>query len=374
MMLMEGGKMFNKKEMVTAGWFYVAMIISSLSICYAQVPAPVVRAEIISIEGNDHVLVEWERVEDAEFYIIYSSNEPFSDNWGEPVTTVGDSVYSYIEAVEGEVSKFFYVTAYITEETMVLVDGDLFLGTVLIDPFYLSKYQVTQELYFSVMGYNPSHFADEQGNPNAENLPVECVSWFDAVEFCNRLSMEEGLTPVYSYLDAGTDPDDWYRFDDQWNAEAGNHRNVSCDWDAEGYRLPTEAEWEHAANDARFPARYAYAGSNNIDEVAWYAGNSHERTHPVGTKVPNGLDIYDLSGNVVEWCWDKYGMEFPSGGDNPRGPEESPNRMGRGGNWRAIANLCENDVRVYGQGRSDYTTRRSEWLGFRVAKNAPERR
>lgn len=356
-------------QKIFPSWLLAAICLSLIivpGLGFAQPEAPNVEIEIIEIDNIKQAVISWEEVEGADSYAVYSSIDPYTDDWGEAVAVVGDSVTTYMTPLEDEQFRFFYVTA---SQVMVLVDGDQFLGEVNIDPFYMSIFLVTQEDYIEIMEENPSHFADDQGNPTARNLPVESVNWFDAIEYCNRLSIARELQPVYSYLHLGTDPDDWYRYDDRWNEESANHRNIAWNREADGYRLPTEAEWQHAANAAEHPPPYIYAGSDDIDEVAWYQENSDERTNPVGRKLPNDLGIYDMSGNVTEWCWDMYGFEFPSGGDNPSGPEDGPNRMGRGGSWSAFHANCQIDSRTYGPGRSDFPVRRSDSIGLRVVRS-----
>ena len=157
--------------------------------------------------------------------------------------------------------------------------------------FLMGKYQVTQALWDSVMGSNPSY-------SKGANRPVEYVSWFDVVEFCNKLSEREGLEPAYTI----------------------NGDDVTCNWNAKGYRLPTEAEWEYSARSGQ---RFKYSGSNNVDEVAWYDDNSGSETHPVGLKKPNGFGLYDMSGNVYEWCWDRFGGYSSGSQTDPTGPDST---------------------------------------------------
>jgi formylglycine-generating enzyme required for sulfatase activity len=170
------------------------------------------------------------------------------------------------------------------------------------------------------MGDNPSHFT-------GDNLPVEQVNWFKAVEFCNKLSQNEGLAPAYTV----------------------NGEDVSWNRSANGYRLPTEAEWEYAARGGNgSPGNFTYAGSNNVDEVAWYNGNSGDKTHPVGTKKANGLGLYDMSGNVWEWCWDWYGDYSGSAQTDPVGVSSGSYRVLRGGgSWGSSALEVRSAYRSY---------------------------
>jgi formylglycine-generating enzyme required for sulfatase activity len=185
-------------------------------------------------------------------------------------------------------------------------------------PFYLGVTEVTQGQYRAVTGQNPSQF---QG---ADNLPVETVSWNDAVAFCNALSTKEGRT----------------------------------------YRLPTEAEWEYACR-AGNPGRFAFGDDDRmLDRYAWYVGNSDTRTHPVGQKQPNSFGLYDMHGNVWEWCADGYSADYykESPGVDPPGPSGASVRVGRGGSWFSDPRVCRSAGR-YGNAPGV----RLFYLGFRLA-------
>ena len=246
---------------------------------------------------------------------------------------------------------------------MVLVDGGSFMmgsydgesdekpvHEVTVMSFLIGKYQVTQELWQKIMGNNPSNFTGEK-------KPVDTVSWFDAVDFCNKLSVQEGLAKCYSKSIV--------KKSGFLNRMVGYQEEViTCDFSANGYRLPTEAEWEYAARSGNKSKGYKYSGSNDIEEVAWYGYEKSERTtHDVGIKLPNELGIYDMSGNVWEWCWDWYGGYNSGSQTNPRGPIAGSYRLLRGGGWGNFAEGC----RVAYRGSSDP----GDWYdysGFRVVR------
>ena len=170
--------------------------------------------------------------------------------------------------------------------------------SVTLSGYYIGKTEVTQALWKAVMGSNPSFF-------DGDNLPVEQVSWDDCQEFIREL-----------------------------NALTGQN-----------FRLPTEAEWEFACRGGNNSRGYKYSGSNYIDNVAWYDGNSGHKTHPVGTKLPNELGIYDMSGNVWEWCSDWYGKYSSGAQINPKGPYDGWTRVDRGGNWGRDEGHCRSSSR-----------------------------
>ncbi|MGW1682680.1 formylglycine-generating enzyme family protein [Saccharopolyspora sp. NPDC002376] len=190
-----------------------------------------------------------------------------------------------------------------------------------VETFLLATHPVTRELYRVVLG----------AARISSRTPMTEVSWLEAIRFCNLLSQEEGLTPCYATND---DPDG---------------SGVVCDWTADGYRLPTEAEWEHACRAGSTEVRYG-----DLDEIAWYRGNSEDRVHEVATKAPNAWGLHDMIGNVWEWCWDLYDPAV-----------YGPYRVFRGGGAFDPPRGCRASCR-----RKSHPTFRVEDLGFRLARRA----
>jgi len=185
---------------------------------------------------------------------------------------------------------------------------------VTLSNFSIGKYPVTQKEWVSVMGSNPSQF-------KGDNLPVERVSWNDAQEFIRIL-----------------------------NAATGKN-----------YRLPTQAEFEYAARGGNKSKGFKYSGSNRVDDVAWHQGNSGNKTHPVGTKAPNELGIYDMSGNVYEWCSDWFGDYSSAAQTNPTGVATGSHRVIRCGSWANDAYDCRVSDRF-----SKTPDHRRNYIGFRL--------
>jgi formylglycine-generating enzyme required for sulfatase activity len=231
---------------------------------------------------------------------------------------------------------------------------------VTLSTFLLSRYEVTQELYQEVIGDNPSWFQLSNGFSDEPTRPVERVTWQDAIRFCNELSLRMGLDPVYT-IDA-----------------------IEVTWDtaANGYRLPTEAEWEYAARGGQASEGFWLAGSNLATDVAWFPDNSTWDTYtasyitsPVGELGSNELDLYDMSGNVCEWVWDVYSSSYYSDNFdwvNPLGPAtrwapiyQSIPFVARGGSTNSNWDVLRNAVRFgWNDDEAFYVD-----FGFRVARN-----
>jgi len=210
--------------------------------------------------------------------------------------------------------------------------------TIYLNSFYLSKYELLQSQYAAVVGSIP-----DNAYGAGDYYPVYGLSWYAAIKFCNMLSIKDGYTPVYS-ISGTTNPTVWGDIplmnNPTWN-------EVICDWNANGYRLPSEAEWEYAARGATMNPDYIYSGSNNFGTVAWCMANPVNEAHEVGQKAPNGLGFYDMSGNVYEWCWDWY-FHYPSSIQyNPHGQLTGTYRTMRGGAWGSPFFLCGNFYRGF---------------------------
>ncbi|MBK8877311.1 MAG: SUMF1/EgtB/PvdO family nonheme iron enzyme [Haliscomenobacter sp.] len=232
---------------------------------------------------------------------------------------------------------------------MIMVSGGSYLmgseeeqpiHAVTLDGFSLQKTPVTYWQYALFLQQEGLQ-VEKPGWGRQGNNPAVYVSWEDAARFCNWLSAMEGLQPVY-----------------QMKGE-----KVSADWSTNGYRLPTEAEWEYAARGGVEQKPYAYSGSDDLDVVGWFRENAENRTQPVAHKRPNTLGLYDMSGNVWEWCWDWYEYYPFDAQKNPIGQSTGSDRVLRGGSWYGVPQLC----RVAGR-LSNTPGNRYNYSGFRLAR------
>jgi len=242
--------------------------------------------------------------------------------------------------------------------SLYLVAGGTFnptiLYTVTLSSYYIGRYEVTRGQHLQVMG--PSAYS--QGDPD---LPVSNIPWLRAIQYCNWRSEREGLTPCYFYIDYGTDTDLWPY---EWSNSSYLDYLICCDFGANGYRLPTEMEWMFAAKGGNASMGYTYSGSDDIDQVAWYLYNAGN-VHPVGTKASNELALFDMSGNALEWVWDYWLQDYPTGEyTDPTGPGPvSFTHVKRGGCAWYGASHCTVEYRSHSQ--STYY----DHLGFRVVRN-----
>ncbi len=215
--------------------------------------------------------------------------------------------------------------------------------TVSISPFWMDRYEVVQTEFLKHQISDPSHFKDP-------NHPLEQINWTDAAVYCNERSLAEGFERCY---DEGT-----------W----------ACNFDADGYRLPTEAEWEYACR-AGTGTEYSFGNkARQLKDHGWFTDNSSKTTHPVGQKPPNPWGLYDMHGNVAEWCNDLYAADYyqQSPEKDPRGPAEGKERVLRGGAWNSSAEACRSAYRSSDPSIDD-TCLASDAIGFRCVRRVPNK-
>jgi formylglycine-generating enzyme required for sulfatase activity len=213
---------------------------------------------------------------------------------------------------------------------------------VYVSAFYIDKYLVTQEQYEGLMGENPSRW-------EASNNPVEQVRWSDAVRYCNARSRAEGLEPCY-------DLETW-----------------QCNFDADGCRLPTEAEWEYACRAGTRTAYFFGDDPSKLKDYAWFEDNAGGQPRPVGQKPPNPWGLYDMHGNVWEWCNDFYKVDYyqESPQENPKGPKTGDNKVVRGGAWKFSARSCRSGYRYNEDPGYVDVCFGYDIYGFRCVRNVP---
>lgn len=247
-------------------------------------------------------------------YLNYRQNSPIVYKGEIPTSTIETIVVNGVEFNMVKIEGGTFHMGATSEQGEY--DAEKPVHSVTLSDYYIGETEVTQELWEAVMGSNPSRFKGDN------QRPVEYVSWYDCQEFIKKLNQLTGKK----------------------------------------FRLPTEAEWEYAARGGKYSRGYKYSGSNDVDEVAWYKSNSGETTHPVATKEANELGLYDMSGNVYEWCKDWYGDYQSNSQTNPTGPSEGEKRVRRGSSWDHFYGYVRVSYRDYGT--PDY---RDDYNGLRLA-------
>ncbi|MDR0567753.1 MAG: formylglycine-generating enzyme family protein [Spirochaetaceae bacterium] len=299
----------------------------------------ILTGNVMQIGESNHFLAQ---IMESDTNTVHRGSEVQYRNIQDGLQLMSDLAYQLTDVRDRGLPKI------LVPENMVWVAGGSFrmgnqvynddekpVHTVEVSSFFMGKTPVTQEEYQSVMKTNPSNF------PNLA-APVERITWYDAVEFCNKLSLMQGLIPAYY----------------------GTNDQISCDFSANGYRLPTEAEWEYAARGGNLDSlNFNLPGGNRGNTVAWYKENSRNMTNAVGKKEPNILGLYDMAGNVWEWCWDRYGLYEDKSEYNPQGPQTGATRVVRGGSW----NSAEDDLRSTYRHTGNPGLRYND-VGFRVVR------
>ncbi len=250
--------------------------------------------------------------------------------------------------------------------TFIRVEGGTFFNNVsdiTISDFYISKYEVSQAEYEAVMNDVPVM----QYGIN-DTYPVYAITWYNAIKYCNIRSMQEGLIPCFNYNNEGTNPFEW---SSSWDNDNNQDINYVCDFNANGYRLLTEMEWMYAAKGGNQQPASGYnqwAGTNVeslLINYAWFGSNSNDMVHTIGTKLPNQLGIYDMSGNVYEGCWDNYEPYSNSNQTDPTGSYRGIYRVDAGGCWYNQPNSF-----IIGS-RGAASPSNTIWdIGFRLARRA----
>ncbi len=310
-----------------------------------------------SPSSSDYNFVKWMNGETAAPSVFGSENMTFTASWKDK-SAGGDVIPEGFVTVSGtEITG----TETWTPSSSVFVSGRV----ITIPSLIVSDHEVTRGEFLDVMGKDPSTASAYDANGTkltgdaVWNNPVNYVNWYDAIAYCNKLSIKEGLTPCYTVKDVDFAT---LKYSDIPTYSNSTWDVVTCDFTANGYRLPTEAEWEYLARGGE---NYKYAGSNTVGDVAWYTSNTNDTgTREVKTKKANGYGLYDMSGNVWEWCWDWWGDSISSTTD-AAGSASSSSRVRRGGSWFGGGISCAVSDR---SSSSPYD--RGHFYGLRVVRNA----
>lgn len=294
---------------------------ATISVCYSTDRGKTYSSSIKQVTGDvgrnisaGHKSITWDVLSEVEKLVCSNLVFKVSAGGGSETFTVNGVPFEMVY-VEGGT----FTMGATSEQGSDAADWEKPTHSVMLSDFAIGKYEVTQELWEAVMGNNPSY-------SKGSTKPVEGVSWDDCQSFISKLNSL-----------------------------------LSSQLDDKRFALPTEAQWEYAARGGKMSQGYKYAGSNSISSVAWYSDNSGSSTHEVGTKSPNELGLYDMSGNVYEWCQDRYGSYSSSLQSNPTGPSLGSNRVYRGGSWFNYAG----DGRVSFRSGNTPSIRRIN-LGFRL--------
>jgi len=375
----------NSGEMVSSGIYFPILMINNKVVCKSKLT--VLGKEVSNIRpfinyknhNKSSGSLSKSTSTNTQYTIYFDIRGDNFTNFTDHPITISDQNNDDVYTAED-----IQVNLY-SENEMLFIEGGTFTmgdvwgdGTnrekptheVTVSSFYMSKYEVTHADYIEFLNsisvssdgsYNGNelidmddddraiahdgssfYFFDGSGNADNDECPVIEVTWYGAAEYCNWMSEQEGLTKAYT-ISSGS---------------------VECDWNANGYRLPTEAEWEYAARSGGRDDR-KWSGTNNKSDLGDYAWYSGSETHPVGTKQPNELGIYDMSGNVWEWCWDWYDNDYytDSPSNNPKGPSSGSDRVLRGGSWNNFANFCRTANRIYYHPSHSYSS-----TGFRLLR------
>jgi len=322
--------------------------------------------DLMISHAGGNVDLSWSPVSNADNYRVYSSDSPYE---GFSIDDSGSLGINSWTSSASDSRRYYRVSAANSDPghvpEMVPVQGGTFnngVSDVTLSGFSIGKYEITQSQYYQITGETFNY-----GFGGGPNHPVYNISWLQTIAYCNLLSMDQSLSPCYALGAWGSNP---YNWPNGYHLDNGYHNVVVCDWGANGYRLPTEMEWEFAARGGNLSNGYTYSGSNTPGIVAWYYQNSgsYAISHQIGTKAPNELGIYDMSGNVREFVWDKYGDLPEEPQTNPDGVETSSYRVYRNGSFSSGLQYITVTFRSNQYpNASDHTT------GFRVCRSYTDR-